>query len=68
MRDHRHLIDDSFRNDIRCRSLFMEIFRQPEGLTHELRRMNRYGILAAYYPHSQTLSDRCSTTCFMSTR
>jgi [protein-PII] uridylyltransferase len=28
----------------------MEIFRQPRGLTHELRRMNRYGILAAYYP------------------
>jgi [protein-PII] uridylyltransferase len=47
---HRHLIDDDFRNDIRCRSLFMEIFRQPRGLTHELRRMNRYGILAAYYP------------------
>jgi [protein-PII] uridylyltransferase len=28
----------------------MEIFRQPRGLTHELRRMNRYGVLAAYYP------------------
>jgi len=47
---HRHLIDDAFRKDIRCRSLFMEIFRQHRGLTHELRRMNRYGILAAYYP------------------
>ncbi len=50
VRDHRHLIDENFRNDIRSRSLFMEIFRQPIGLTHELRRMNRYGILAAYYP------------------
>jgi [protein-PII] uridylyltransferase len=50
VRDHRYLIDDAFRNDIRSRSLFMEIFRQPRGLTHELRRMNRYGILAAYYP------------------
>lgn len=50
IRDHRYLIDDNFRNDIRARSLFMEIFRQPRGLTHELRRMNRYGILAAYYP------------------
>ncbi len=47
---YRHLIDDDFRDDIRCRSLFMEIFRQPRGLTHELRRMNRYGVLAAYYP------------------
>jgi [protein-PII] uridylyltransferase len=50
VRDHRYLIDDTFRNDIRSRSLFMEIFRQPRGLTHELRRMSRYGILAAYYP------------------
>lgn len=50
IRNHLHLIDENFRNDIRCRSLFMEIFRQPEGLTHELRRMNRYGVLAAYYP------------------
>ena len=50
VRDHRHLIDDRFRNDLRCRSLFMEILRQPRGITHELRRMNRYGILAAYLP------------------
>ncbi len=50
IRAHRHLIDDRFRNDLRCRSLFMEILRQPRGITHELRRMNRYGILAAYFP------------------
>jgi [protein-PII] uridylyltransferase len=50
VRDHRYLIDDKFRTDIRARSLFMEIFRQPRGLTHELRRMNRYGVLAAYFP------------------
>jgi [protein-PII] uridylyltransferase len=28
----------------------MEIMRQTTGVTHELRRMNRYGILAAYLP------------------
>ncbi len=50
IRDHRYLIDESFRSDLRCRSLFMEIFRQNRGLTHELRRMNLYGILAAYIP------------------
>ena len=50
IREYRHLIDDDFRNDLRCRSLFMEILRQPRGITHELRRMNRYGILAAYFP------------------
>lgn len=50
IRSHRHLIDTKFRNDLRNRSLFMEILRQPQGQTHELRRMNRYGILAKYIP------------------
>ncbi len=50
IRDHRYLIDDQFREDLRCRSLFMEIFRQRYGLTHQLRQMNLYGILAAYIP------------------
>ncbi len=50
IRSHRGLIDEQFRNDLRCRSLFMELLRQPHGLTHELRRMNRYGVLAAYLP------------------
>lgn len=50
IRDHRYLINDKFRDDIRCRNLFMEIFRQFRGITHELRRMNRYGVLAAYIP------------------
>ncbi len=50
LRRHRHLIDDKFRNDLRCRSLFMELLRQPQGVTHQLRRMNRYGLLAAYIP------------------
>ncbi|MEK6749974.1 MAG: [protein-PII] uridylyltransferase [Pseudomonadota bacterium] len=50
IRESRHLIDDKFRNDIRGKSLFMEILRQPRGITHELRRMNRYGVLAAYIP------------------
>ena len=50
VRSHRHLIDDAFRADVRARSLFMEILRQPQGITHQLRRMNRYGVLAAYLP------------------
>lgn len=50
MRDHRHIIDDHFRADMRNKSLFMEILREPNGITHELRRMNRYGILARYIP------------------
>ncbi|KAA6184861.1 [protein-PII] uridylyltransferase [Thiohalocapsa marina] len=50
IREHRHLIDDDFREDVRARSLFMEILRCPRGVTHALRRMNRYGVLAAYIP------------------
>lgn len=50
IRDHCYLINEQFRNDLRCKSLFMEIMRQTEGVTHELRRMNLYGVLAAYLP------------------
>ena len=50
IRDHLHLIDDHFRDDIANISLFMELMRQPRGITHELRHMNRYGVLAAYIP------------------
>jgi [protein-PII] uridylyltransferase len=50
IRQHLYLIDDHFRNDPRATKLFMEILRQPGGITHQLRRMNRYGVLAAYLP------------------
>ncbi len=50
IRDHQPLIDDKFRNDMRPRSLFMEILRQPYGVTQQLRLMNAYGVLPAYLP------------------
>jgi [protein-PII] uridylyltransferase len=50
IRAHRHLIDNRLRKSIAARSLFMEILRQPRGITHELRRMHRYGVLARYIP------------------
>ncbi|HUT41336.1 MAG TPA: [protein-PII] uridylyltransferase, partial [Gammaproteobacteria bacterium] len=50
IREHRHVMDDGFRNDIRVRSLFMEILRQPYGVTRALHRMNNYGVLAHYLP------------------
>lgn len=50
IRDHIHLIDDYFRNDLANLSLFMELLRQPAGITHQLRNMNHYGVLAAYIP------------------
>ena len=47
---YSYLIDDDFRNDIKNKSLFMEIIRQPRYVGHELRRMHRYGILSKYLP------------------
>ncbi|MEE8378872.1 MAG: [protein-PII] uridylyltransferase, partial [Gammaproteobacteria bacterium] len=50
IRNCRYLIDDDFRHNPHCHELFIDLFRQGTGLTHELRRMNRYGVLAAYLP------------------
>ena len=50
IRENLHRIDDAFRCDPRARDYFMELLRQPQGITHSLRRMHRYGVLAAYLP------------------
>lgn len=46
----RKNIDAAFRKDPHNRALFMHILRQPQGLTHTLRRMNQFGILERYLP------------------
>lgn len=50
IRKHLYLIDTNFRKDIRNRSLFLEIIRQPNLVGHKLRMMHQYGVLAAYLP------------------
>jgi len=45
-----HLIDDEFRQDPRNHELFLKIICAPQGVTHELRRMNTYGVLGRYIP------------------
>lgn len=50
IRQNLEKIDDNFRTNPEACNLFMEILRQPFGVTHQLRRMNRYGVLAAYLP------------------
>ncbi len=50
IRKNLHLIDDAFRKNKAANRLFIEAFRQPRGITDQLRRMNRYGVLAAYIP------------------
>jgi len=47
---HLHLIDDEFRQNPRNHRLFLSILRAPAGVTHELRRMNLYGVLGLYIP------------------
>ncbi|HET8882890.1 MAG TPA: [protein-PII] uridylyltransferase [Solimonas sp.] len=49
LRDGR-LIDDAVRQSVQARTLFMEMFREGRGLTRNLRRMNRYGVLGHYLP------------------
>ena len=51
VRNKRHNVDDDFRNDIRNTSLFMELLRSPYGVSTELKRMTRYGILGRYLPN-----------------
>lgn len=50
IRENLSLVDEKFRKDIRCTSLFTELLRSPHKLTLQLRRMARYGILGRYLP------------------
>ena len=47
---HLWLIDEEFRQNPRHHRLFLETLRAPAGVTHELRRMNTYGVLGRYIP------------------
>jgi len=47
---HLWLIDEEFRQNPRNHRLFHDILRAPVGVTHELRRLNLYGVLGRYIP------------------
>ncbi len=64
IRRDRVLIDDRFRQDIRARSLFMDILREPHGVTRALRRMHRYGVLDAYLPAFAHITGRMQYDLF----
>ncbi len=44
----RDLLDAAFRHDPDNRALFMDILRQPQGITHALRLMNQTSVLGRY--------------------
>jgi len=64
IRTYRDSIDENLRTGLPARSLFMEILRQPRGITHELRRMHRYGILARYLPEFRAVTGRMQYDLF----
>jgi [protein-PII] uridylyltransferase len=47
---NRHRVDARFRRDPENRARFVQVLREPRGITHELRRMNLYGILGHVVP------------------
>ncbi|MCB1743714.1 MAG: [protein-PII] uridylyltransferase, partial [Gammaproteobacteria bacterium] len=64
LRSSRHRLDERNRADIRARSLFMEILRQPRGVSHALRHMHRHGVLAAYLPVFEQVSGKMQYDLF----
>lgn len=50
LREHRHLIDEQFRDDPKNKQLFVELLRSPDYVTTQLKLMKRYGILGKYIP------------------
>ncbi len=64
VRAHCQRIDDSFRADSHVRGLFMEILRQPRGITHVLERMHLYGVLGAYLPVFDEVTGRMQFDLF----
>lgn len=64
VRKYRHLIDDKVRQSPRAHQLFLKIISNSRGVTSELRRMNRYGILAAYIPAFDSIVGRMQYDLF----
>jgi [protein-PII] uridylyltransferase len=66
IRRYKYLIDEKVRQSGRAQHLFMKIMTSSRGVTHELRRMNRYGILAAYIPSFDSIVGRMQYDLFHS--
>jgi len=61
---HLHIIDDNYRATRRHQKIFMNIMSESHGITHALRRMNRYGILAAWIPEFANIVGRMQFDLF----
>ncbi|MDQ7075638.1 MAG: [protein-PII] uridylyltransferase [Gammaproteobacteria bacterium] len=64
IRAHQYLIDAQFRADTNNQKLFLTLFREPQGLTHQIRLMHRYRVLDAYLPAFEKISGRMQYDLF----
>jgi len=64
IRSNLRLINDRFRSDPVVRSLFLQIFSNPNKLTRKIRMMNRYGVMAAYLPAFDAIVGRMQYDLF----
>jgi len=64
VREHLYLVDDEFRNNEEVNHLFMQLMSAPSGMTHQMRRMNSYGFLAAYIPAFGKITGRMQYDLF----
>lgn len=64
VREHLYLVDESYRNNDEVNRLFMQLMSAPNGMTHQMRRMNSYGFLAAYIPAFGKITGRMQYDLF----
>lgn len=64
IREHLYLVDNKFRRNARVNELFMQLMSAPNGMTHQMRRMNSYGFLAAYIPAFASITGRMQYDLF----
>ncbi len=64
VREHLYLVDDAFRSNEEVNHLFMQLMSAPSGMTHQMRRMNSYGFLAAYIPALGKITGRMQYDLF----
>ena len=56
IKDHLHLIDDTFRSSERASRIFLDLFRTPVGIGTTLRTMHELDILGTYVPEFGSLT------------
>jgi [protein-PII] uridylyltransferase len=64
IRDQLFLVDAGFRKSAAVNNSFLELLRQPQGVYTQLRRMNRYGLLAALIPEFGNIVGRMQYDLF----